>query len=234
MNPLWQQIASTAGTALSEAQMASLARFLDLLLEANQKINLTRITDRDAAEIGHVADALTLLPYLPKEAHRLADVGSGGGVPGLPLAIARPDASIVLIESTRKKAVFLENTARTLRLTNVSIRGDRAETVGQSKLREACDIVVARAVGAMDFLVEWCLPLVKKGGKFLAMKGAKINEELPQAERAIRLLGGAPAIVHPVSLPGTEHHVIVEIPKTHPTPARFPRDPTQAKGRPIG
>lgn len=234
MTELWQEIASSAGLTLSDPQIDALSRYLDLLLEANQQINLTRITERSAAELGHVADALTLLPYLPRETHRLADVGSGGGVPGIPLAIARPDASVVLIESTRKKAIFLENTARTLGLTNISVRSDRAETIGQSKLREACDVVVARAVGALDFLVEWCLPLVRKGGKFLAMKGAKVNDELPAAQKAIRLLGGAPAIVHPVSLPGTEHHVIVEIAKTHPTPARFPRDPTQAKGKAIG
>src|SRR3954462_13041389 len=104
MNELWAQIAARADIALSPAQHALLARYLDLLLAANERMNLTRITERAAAEIQHVGDALTLLPYLPAGAFALADLGSGGGVPGIPLAIARPDARITLIESTRKKA----------------------------------------------------------------------------------------------------------------------------------
>jgi 16S rRNA (guanine527-N7)-methyltransferase len=101
-------------------------------------------------------------------------------------------------------------------------------------LREACDVAVARAVGAMDFLVEWCLPLVKKGGRMLAMKGARIAEELPAARKAIHLLSGGAAVVHPVELPGTEHRVIVEIPKVGRTDLKYPRDPTVAKGKAIG
>src|SRR3954451_24731421 len=105
MNELWAQIAARADIALSPAQHQLLARYLDLLLAANETMNLTRITDRAAAELHHVADSLTLLPFLPKGPHLLADVGTGGGVPGIPLAIARPDAQVLLIESTKKKAV---------------------------------------------------------------------------------------------------------------------------------
>src|SRR5438045_9491609 len=106
VNPLWNEIACRSGMALIEPQHHALAPYLGLLLDANQRMNLTRITDRAAAEVQHVGDALTLLPFLPGRAHRLADVGSGGGVPGIPLAIARPEARVLLIESTKKKAAF--------------------------------------------------------------------------------------------------------------------------------
>ena len=234
MNTLWNDLAARASLTLSPSQHDQLNRYIDLLFEANQRMNLTRIPTREAAEIQHVADGLTVLPFLPNRPHRLVDVGSGGGVPGVVLAIARPDASVVLLEATKKKAVFLSDTIKTLGLSNAQVLADRAEAAGHAELREACDVAVARAVGAMDFLVEWCLPLVKKGGKMLAMKGARIAEELPAAQKAIRLLGGGDAIVHPVELPGAQHHVIVEIPKTARTPEKYPRDPTVAKGKALG
>ncbi len=233
MNELWTQLAAKASITLTEDQHAKLSTYIDLLLAANQRMNLTRIADRAAAEVQHVGDALTLLPFLPKDTHRLADVGSGGGVPGIILAIARPDSKIVLLESTKKKAAFLQDVVTKLALANVKVLAERAETAGRSDLRDSRDIAVARAVGAMDFLVEWCLPLVKKGGKMLAMKGARIVDELPAAAKAIRLLGGGEPIVHPIQLPGTEHHVIVEIPKLGRTDARYPRDATIAKGKPL-
>ena len=233
MNELWNSLSSRAGVALSEQQDQLLSRYIDLLLEANQLVNLTRITDLAAAEIQHVGDALTLLPFLPAGAITLIDVGSGGGVPGIPLAIARLDARVILLEATKKKAAFLSEAIAKLGLTNVQVLAERAESAGRGKLRESCDVAVARAVGAMDFLVEWCLPLVKKGGKMLAMKGARIADELPAAARAIRLLGGGEPRVHPVELPGAEHHVIVEIPKVAKTDSKYPRDPTVAKGKAI-
>ena len=119
---LWNTLAGKAGLGLDPQQTAQLNAYLDLLLAANQRMNLTRITDRGEAEILHVADALTVLPHLPPKGHRLADVGSGGGVPGIVLAIARPDVQVVLIESTRKKADFLLAAATDLKLANVKVR----------------------------------------------------------------------------------------------------------------
>ena len=230
---LWTDLAQRANVTLTPEQHARLSHYLDLLFEANARMNLTRITDRPAAELQHVADALTLLPYLPPDAHRLADVGSGGGVPGIPLAIARPDATVLLIESTKKKAAFLKSAAASLGLANVIVSELRAEDVGQGKFRESFDVAIARAVATMDWLAEWCLPLVKNGGSMLAMKGPKVAEELPAAARAIKLLGGGVPIVHPVDLPGTEHRVIVEIVKIGKTDARYPRPAKSAKGKPI-
>jgi 16S rRNA (guanine527-N7)-methyltransferase len=233
MTQLWNDLATRAGLALTDEQREKLSRYLDLLIEANERMNLTRITDRAAAEVQHVGDSLTVLPFLPKGPHRLADVGTGGGVPGIPLAIVRPDAQVLLIESTKKKTGFLRQAVEALQLPNVQITELRAEDVGQSADRETFDIAVARAVATFDWLAEWCLPLVKKGGKMLAMKGPKIAEELPAAARAIRMLNGAEPVIHAIELPGAEHHVIVEVAKVGRSEKRFPRPPTQAKGNPL-
>jgi 16S rRNA (guanine527-N7)-methyltransferase len=233
VNPLWTELATRAGLTLSERQHDQLARYLDLLAAANQRMNLTRITDRTAAEIQHIGDALTVLPFLPPGEFRLADVGSGGGVPGIPLAIARPDTHVMLVESTKKKAAFLKEAAAQLGLENLSVSEWRAEQVGRSNSRETFDVVTARAVATLDWLAEWCLPLVKRGGKLLAMKGERAAEELPAARKAIKWVGGGEAVVHPIELPGTEHRVIVEIPKVQRTDDRLPRDATVAKGKPI-
>src|SRR3954464_14239442 len=161
MNALWNELASRARLSLTEIQHSLLARYLDLLLDANERMNLTRIADRAAAEVQHVGDALTLLPFLPRDRHLLADVGSGGGVPGIPIAIARPDVVVVMIESTQKKAAFLRDTARALDLPNARVQPLRAEDAGAkgSPMRETFDVVAARAVATMNWLAEWCLPL---------------------------------------------------------------------------
>ncbi|HSU67674.1 MAG TPA: 16S rRNA (guanine(527)-N(7))-methyltransferase RsmG [Tepidisphaeraceae bacterium] len=219
---------------LTSGQLELLSRYLDLLLQTNERMNLTRITDRVSAEVQHVGDALTLLPYIPAGPLRLADVGSGGGVPGLPLAIARPDAEVLLLEATKKKATFLSQAAGELGLTNIRVSDLRAEDAGRDpNFRETFDVVCARAVGTLDWLAEWCLPLVKKGGRMLAMKGPRAAEELPLAEHAIRLLGGGSPDVHPADLPGSRNHVIIQIRKTGKTPAAYPRSSTATRGKPL-
>jgi 16S rRNA (guanine527-N7)-methyltransferase len=232
-NALWDDLAGRAGVTLHPEEHRKLLRYIDLLLEANRGMNLTRITDPAEARVQHVGDALTVLPLLPAGPHRLVDVGSGGGVPGIPLAIARSDAAVTLLEATKKKAAFLRKCCSELELGNVEVMDHRAEEAGRGQLREQCDVAVARAVGRMVWLAEWCLPLVRPGGKALAMKGPKVVEELPEAARAIKLLGGGEPAVNAVVLPGVEHHVIVEIPKLRRSPAVYPRPATQAKGRPL-
>ncbi|HEY8747022.1 MAG TPA: 16S rRNA (guanine(527)-N(7))-methyltransferase RsmG [Tepidisphaeraceae bacterium] len=235
MNSLWNDIAGRANVVLGVGQHALLNRYLDLLAAGNQQMNLTRIEDRAMAEVTHIGDALTLLPFLPGDPGiSVADVGSGGGVPGIPVAIARPEIKVVLIESTKKKAAFLDRTARELGLGNVRVLAERVEDVGRDRaLRESFDVAACRAVATMNWLCEWCLPLVKKGGKLLAMKGPKVSEELPLAEHAIRVLGGGSPDVRPVDLPGTHSHVIVEITKMGRTPLLYPRLATTTRGKPI-
>lgn len=233
MNILWDELASRAERTLTDEQRTKLSRYIDLLLTANQRMNLTRIVDRQQAEVNHVGDALTLLPFLPRDPHSLADIGSGGGVPGIPLAIARPDAQVTLIESTKKKAAFLRDCAASLELANVTVVDSRAEEAGLSPLRESFDIVTARAVGELVWLIEWCIPLARKGGRILAMKGRKITEELPAAQWALKKLNAGEPIIHPVDLPGADHLVIVEIMKLGKTDPRFPRPASVAKGKPL-
>lgn len=233
MNSLWEELAGKSGRTLTPAQQSQLERYLDLLFEANRIMNLTRIVDREQAAVGHVADALTLLPMIPAETRRLADIGSGGGVPGLVLAIALPETAVTLVESTQKKAAFLSAAAEKLGLSNVRVLPLRAEDVAYSPDRESFDIVTARAVGELVFLVEWALPLVHKGGRLLAMKGQKAAEELVAAAKAIRVLAGGEPVVHPVELPGAEYHVVVEIPKLGTCLKSYPRRPSVAKGQPL-
>ncbi len=168
-----------------------LGRFLALLLDANQRFNLTGISDPDLAWSRHVLDSLTLLPYLvAAEAATVIDVGSGGGLPGMVLAIAMPELHVTLLEATGKKANFLRDVVADLRLPNVNVVNDRAETIGQDRElhRERYDVVTARAVGPMAVLLELTVPLARVGGLILAIKGEKANEEIGQARAALELL----------------------------------------------
>jgi 16S rRNA (guanine527-N7)-methyltransferase len=233
MSELWTTLAERASLSLDDHQRAKLHRYLDLLLDANIRMNLTRITERAQAELHHVSDSLTLLPFLPQGAIKVADIGSGGGVPGIPLAIVRADAHFTLVESTKKKAAFLRDAIQQLNLLNVTISDQRAEDLAHSDQRETFDVVTARAVATMDWLVEWCMPLVKKGGKFLAMKGPKVESELPAAKKAMNVTASGAQIVHRIDLPGTDHRLIIEIPKLGKSDPRYPRPATQAKGKPL-
>jgi 16S rRNA (guanine527-N7)-methyltransferase len=231
MNFLWDELSGRAGVKLDSSQHQRLYQFLDLVVEANRRMNLTAVKDRPAAELLHVADTLTLLPYLPAGTQRLADVGSGGGVPGVVLAIVRPDVQVTLIEATKKKADFLRSAALELGLENVTVQAIRAEDAGRRAERESFDVVAARAVATMDWLAEWLLPLAKVGGIVLAMKGPKVAQELPDALKAIKLLGGGQPEVLPALSPAGEGRVIVTIAKIGPTPKQYPRPATSAKGQ---
>ncbi|HQY89800.1 MAG TPA: 16S rRNA (guanine(527)-N(7))-methyltransferase RsmG [Tepidisphaeraceae bacterium] len=176
MNPLWPDIARDASIELTTDQLDQLDRYLDLLIVANQKMNLTRITDRTDAEIKHVADSLTLLKYIPPSTDRplwLADVGTGGGIPGVILAIARPDVRVTLIDSTKKKLDAVMYIVEGMGLKNVKALHARMESV-ELKF----DVITARAVGPLNQLLEWCRPLMRHNSILLAMKGPKITEEI--------------------------------------------------------
>jgi 16S rRNA (guanine527-N7)-methyltransferase len=183
--------------------------------------------------VQHVGDALTLLAHLPTQPMTLVDVGTGGGVPGIPLAIAVPSAKVTLVEATQKKCAFLQKTVDALELSNVRVVAQRAEDVGLSNLRETFDFAVARAVATVPWLCEWCLPLVKVGGTLMLMKGPKVHEELLQSGRALKLMGGGKPVLHSVDLPGAQGLVIAEIAKVAPTDRRYPRKASVAKGTPV-
>ncbi len=172
--------------SLPPEQQQKLSRYLDLLIEANTQFNLTRIVDREDAEVFHLGDALALLPHLPTAGagrFDLCDVGSGGGVPGIILAVVRPHARVTLVESTGKKADFLQAVVDDLELENAEVFNGRAERMPR---HGQYDIVVTRAAGPMAKLLPWCRPLVRRGGYLLAMKGPKLRDELHEATPFIR------------------------------------------------
>ena len=191
---------------LDEAQLARLVAHLDLLDEWGARMNLTAIRDRPSQLTKHLLDSLTVQPYLRGE--RIADVGSGAGFPGIPLAIVEPHRHFTLIESTGKKCRFLEHVRDALELKNVAIVQSRAESY-QPDMR--FDTVLARAVGPVADLVKVAGPLVVGGGRLLAMKG-----RFPEQELAARLDGWKVAAVHPLSVPGLgEERHLVELCRSH-------------------
>jgi 16S rRNA (guanine527-N7)-methyltransferase len=191
---------------LDEAQLAKLVAHLDLLDDWNSRMNLTAIRDRPSQLTKHLLDSLTVLPYL--EGARIADVGSGAGFPGIPLAIVEPDRHFTLIESTGKKCRFLEHVRDTLELKNVEVVQSRAETY---KPDVRFDTVLARAVGPVVDLVKVAGSLVVGGGRLLAMKG-----RYPEAELAAKLNGWKVAAVHPLTVPGLgEERHLVELVRSH-------------------
>jgi 16S rRNA (guanine527-N7)-methyltransferase len=225
------------GVELPEPALASLAKYLDLLLEANQRFNLTAIRERDAAWHRHIIDSRTLAPALVElEAEStLIDVGSGGGLPGVPLAIARPDLRLTLLEATGKKARFLEECAQRLPLPSVRVLATRAETAGQDKaFRQQFDVAVCRAVGPMRELLEYTLPLVRVGGMLLAMKGPKAEAELAEAGDALDALGGGELQVYSAYPEGFGlDTVIISVIKDRPTPKGYPRAPGTPRQAPL-
>jgi len=191
---------------LDEAQLAKLVAHLDLLDDWNTRMNLTAIRDRLSQLTKHLLDSLTVLPYLQGE--RVADVGSGAGFPGIPLAIVAPRRHFTLVESTGKKCRFLEHVRDTLELGNVEVVQARAERY-QPEVR--FDTVIARAVGPIADLVKVAGPLVVGGGRLLAMKG-----RYPEAELAAKLNGWKVAAVHPLTVPGlAEERHLVELVRSH-------------------
>lgn len=175
------------GASVSAATLAQLGDYLARLLAMNEQMNLTAIKDAESAWERHVLDALTLLPLLadvPAGA-RLADIGSGGGIPGLVLAIARPDLRVTLIEATQKKAAFLSAVSAAMGLANVSVRAERAEQLGKGELAGTFDVVTARAVARLVALAPLTLPFARPGGLVLLIKGQRAEEELAEAHKVL-------------------------------------------------
>ncbi len=219
------------GIELEPRDPELLRAYLQALLEANERFNLTAITEPLEMWTRHVQDSLTLVPFLVSAgAAKVIDVGSGGGLPGLPLAIVLPAVQFTLLESTGKKAAFLEETARALGLANVRVLNDRAETAGQDHHthRAAYDAVVSRAVGKLNVLAELTIPFAKEGGHVLAIKGAQAPEEVEEAKQALYKLHSSVVDLHK-----TPTGTVVVIEKARTTPRSYPRLPGEPKRKPL-
>lgn len=232
--PLLQLHASTLGVALTDEMLQKFALYLSLLLEWNKKMNLTAIKDPQQIVIKHFVDSLSLLQYMdiPKNA-AVIDVGTGAGFPGVPLAIVRPDIRLVLLDSLGKRIMFLQTVAQQLSIAAQTLHA-RAEEAGQKQqYREKYDIAVSRAVAALPVLAEYCLPLVKPGGVFAAMKGPQAHQELQQAKNAIALLSGAVKKEYTFELPGAGVRTLLLFEKIGTTEKKYPRNGAKIVKKPL-
>lgn len=216
--------AKQLGIKMSLTQAEQFQKYLELLLEWNEKINLTAITDPYEAAEKHFLDSLTLLSHCKiKQGAKVIDVGTGAGFPGVPLKIMRPDLEMTLLDGLNKRLVFLGEVCSSLGIEAKRIH-KRAEEAGlDSKMRESYDIVTARAVAPLNVLAEYCLPLVKMKGCFLAMKGPGAKEELNEAQKALDILGGTEVELISLSLPTAGERNIVSVQKRAFTPKGYPR-----------
>ncbi|MEM0914604.1 MAG: 16S rRNA (guanine(527)-N(7))-methyltransferase RsmG [Planctomycetota bacterium] len=227
------------GLDLDDATIDRLDRFLTLLLEINEKVNLTAVRDRESAWSRLIVDSLTVLPFLDEQDDgglSVIDVGTGGGLPGLPVAIARPGWSVTLLDATGKKADAVRGFVETLGLDNARVVQGRAEAIGQDRdHRERYDVAVCRGVGVMAELLEYTLPMVRVGGAVLAMKGPKVKDELAAAGDALAELGGGELAVYDAYPEGFDNElVMVWVSKAERTPDTYPRLPGVPKREPIG
>lgn len=218
---------------LTENQYEQFQKYFELLAEWNEKMNLTAITDESGVALKHFADSLSLLNFvdIPQNSS-LADVGTGAGFPGVVLKIARPDIKLTLIDSLNKRLVFLGEVCAQLGIEAELIHSRAEDGARDEKLRESFDFAVSRAVARMNILSEYCLPYVKVGGAFCAMKGAQANEEFKESLNAINTLGGKLENKYFFELPenGGERAIAV-VRKVKNTPQKYPRQSGKIKAK---
>lgn len=224
-----------AQLSFTEEQLAQFTRYYELLVETNKVMNLTAITEPDEVAVKHMVDSL--LAYEDgMQGKTLVDVGTGAGFPGVPLKIYCPSLKVTLVDSLGKRLRFLQQVIDELGLKGIRCEHLRAEDAGRSKKhREQYDYVTARAVARLSVLSEYCLPLAKKGGQFIALKGSRFAEEIEEGEAAVKILGGKIISAEPVKLPGLDDgRAIIKIAKIKATPAQYPRKAGTPEKQPLG
>ena len=227
-------LAKEIDIGFNEEQIEKFYKYMQLLLEWNEKINLTAITDPKEIILKHFIDSLTILKYIKKGA-KVIDVGTGAGFPGIPLKILRDDINLTLLDSLNKRINFLKLVIDELKLKNVDTIHGRAEKIGKNKrYRESFDISFSRAVANLSTLSEYLIPLVKIGGISISMKGSEIKEEIEKSKKAITLLGGNINKIDFFELPQSDiKRNLIIIEKEKSTPAKFPRKPGLPSKEPI-
>ena len=208
-------------------------RYLKLIQEKNKVMNLTAVDDYDEMWDKHVIDSVTIMPLLKKyEIKSLIDIGTGAGIPGVIIKLQDEDLKITLMDSLKKRINFLDEVVSDLDLKNVKTIHARAEDLAKTHEREAYDGAISRAVARLNTLVEYCLPFVKVGGYFFAMKGPAIDEEIEEAKKAVKILGGEILENVKFDYDYGERNILV-IKKNKPTPKKYPRGQNKAKTKPL-
>jgi 16S rRNA (guanine(527)-N(7))-methyltransferase GidB len=220
---------------IDNKQSEKFLRYMDLLLEWNEKINLTAITDKNEIIIKHFADSLSILSIMQIKNQNVIDIGSGAGFPGVPLKILRPDINLTLIDSLAKRIKFLQTVKNNLGLENLNCIHARAEEfVKTDDNRENYDLCVSRAVANLSILCEICLPFVKIGGYFVAYKGSEIKSEIKIAKSAIDKLGASISDIKKITLPYSNiTHSLIFVRKLSHTPLKYPRVYAKISKRPL-
>ncbi len=222
------------GIAVTAAQTAAFEKYADLLIEWNQKMNLTAITEKSEIAVKHFIDSISLLKTVEiPENSSLIDIGTGAGFPGIPLKIMRPDIELTLLDSLNKRLLFLEEVCSELNIKAALIHGRAEELSRDKKYRESFDIAVSRAVANLPALCEYCIPYIKVGGSFAAMKGPDGKAELEAASNAVKILGCTVAKVDTFPLPDNISRTIIELKKLSMTPPEYPRRSTKINKNPI-
>ena len=226
---------------LSEQQTEQFLLYYRMLIEKNEVMNLTAITDFKEVCIKHFLDSALLIRYIDKDLEKvqeqgeslsLIDIGTGAGFPGIPLKIMRPELRITLMDSLQKRIGFLLEVIYSLKLTGIETIHARAEELAREK-REIYDIAVSRAVAYLPILSEYCLPFVKPGGMFISYKSGKYEEEVKASENAVKILGAVKEQVHTFALPDESDRALLFFRKISPTPKQYPRRSKKIETRPL-
>jgi len=222
---LLKEGAKTYKIILSNEQTEKFSQFARLLVEWNEKMNLTAITDPEEIVIKHFLDSLSIAELIPNETKTLVDVGTGAGFPGIPLKIIKENLKVTLLDSLAKRINFLNEVCNSLMLKDILAVHSRAEDFGTDpNFRESFDFAVARAVAGLPVLLEYCLPLVKVGGIFIAMKGPDGREELEESRKALDVLGGDIEDTYFFTLPYSNiERCLIKVRKCRHTPTKYPR-----------
>lgn len=229
-----QEKSTGLGVRFFMEQAEQFFEYMNLLIEWNEKMNLTAITEPSEIIQKHFVDSLTILNRI-EDNQKVVDVGTGAGFPGIPLAIMNPKLEITLVDSLNKRLVFLQEVINKLKLKNIEIVHARAEDFGQNKnYREKFDIATSRAVANLSTLSEYLLPLVKVNGKCICMKASDVDEEIEEAKKAIDVLGGKISKIDKFNLPQSDiGRTIIEIKKEKVTPNKYPRKAGTPSKEPI-
>lgn len=235
MRNILKEGANALGIKLTDSALEAFSRYYELLEEKNRVMNLTAITGKKDITQLHFLDSLALMTLVDFKGKTLIDIGSGAGFPGIPIKIAEPSLKLTLLDAQKKRVAFMEELCLALHMTDVSCEHGRAEEVAlRPDRRDWHDFAASRAVARLNVLCEMCLPFVKKGGAFLAMKSTDSDEEIREAENAVKTLGAAIERISDYEIPGTNvFHRVVIIRKIAQTPDGYPRRYAKIQNSPL-